>query len=241
VNDYRTSHLDPDCPRRFDGHYVYGHGKLYWEHFERPYLEGLFARLGRQAPGRYLDFACGTGRIMQLAAPHFAETVGIDVSQPMLDEARRRVPAARLICADVLEQPVSVGTFRVVSLFRFFLAAQHDLRAGVLRWLRDVIEEDGVLVLNNHLNRHSLTGLRHRVSNRLHGRPGAPPAERDVRALVGGCGFEIVDAYGFGVIPPWIDGRRLPSGLLLAVERRLGSSRTLQRVAKDRIYVCRPR
>jgi len=240
VNDYRSSHLATECPTQFEGHYIHGHGHLYWKHFERPYLEKLFARLGREYPGRYLDFACGTGRILELAWPHFIETVGIDVSEAMLAEGRRRVPAARLIQVDVMTDPPDVGTFQVISLFRFILSAEDHLREGVLRWLRTAIAPGGVLVVNNHLNGWSITGLRHRLRNVIHGRPGGPPTERHMETLLRRCGFEIVEAYGFGVIPPWRDTRRFPSAPLLRLERLLGASQTLQKYAKDRIYLCRP-
>lgn len=240
MKDYRSSHLEARCPAEFESHYIRGHGHLYWNHFERPYLEKLFARLGRECPGRYLDFACGTGRIMELASAHFIETVGIDVSEPMLAEARRRIPTARLIQADVMTNPPDVGSFQVISLFRFILSAEDHLREGVLNWLRTVIAPDGVLVVNNHLNRWSFTGLRHRLRNVIHGRPGGPPTERHMETLLRRCGFEIVEAYGFGIIPPWRPTRRAPSASLLRLERILGASEWLQTHAKDRIYLCRP-
>ena len=240
MNDYRSSHLHPQCPAQFDGHYITGHGHLYWNHFERPYLEKLFARLGREHPGRYLDFACGTGRIMELAWPYFTETIGIDVSEAMLAEARRRVPSARLVQVDVMTDPVDVGTFSVISLFRFILSAEDHLREGVLRWLRTVVSSDGVLVVNNHLNRWSVTGWQHRLRNVVRGKPGGPPTEQYMERLFRRCGFEIAEAYGFGIIPPWRNTRPALSAQLLRAERILGSSRTLQGYAKDRIYVCRP-
>jgi SAM-dependent methyltransferase len=240
VSDYRSSHLDARCPAQFDSHYVHGRGHLYWNHFEKPYLEKLFARLGREYPGRYLDFACGTGRIMELASPHFAETVGIDVSEAMLAEARRRIPSAHLIQVDVMTNPPDVGLFQVISLFRFILSAEDHLREGVLNWLRTVIAPDGVLVVNNHLNHWSFTGIRHRLRNVVHGRPGGPPTERHMETLLRRCGFEIVEAYGFGIIPPWRPRRWSPSAALLRLERILGASERLQAHAKDRIYLCRP-
>lgn len=240
MKDYRSSHLDAQCPAQFEGHYIHGHGHLYWNHFERPYLETLFSRLGRECPGRYLDFACGTGRILELASPHFIETVGIDVSPAMLSEARRRFPTAKLIQVDVMTDPPHVGTFQVISLFRFILSAEDHLREGVLQWLRTVIASDGVLVVNNHLNRWSITGLRHRLRNVVRGRPGGPPTEQHMETLLRRCGFEIVEAYGFGIIPPWRHTRRSPSTLLLRLERLLGGSKRLQAYAKDRIYLCRP-
>lgn len=240
MTDYRSSHLDPRCPGQFDGHYVTGHGHLYWNHFERPYLEKLFERLGREHHGRFLDFACGTGRIMELAYPHFIETVGIDVSEAMLSEARRRIPNARLIHVDVMTDPPDVGKFQVISLFRFILSAEDHLREGVLEWLRTVIAPDGVLVVNNHLNHWSISGLRHRLRNVVRGRRGGPPTERHIDNLFRRCGFEIVEAYGFAIIPPWRNTRLFPSTPLLRLERLLGASRRLQRHAKDRIYICRP-
>lgn len=240
MNDYRSSHIVPDCAARFDGHYTRGRGHLYWQNFEKPYLEKLFARLGQEYPGRYLDFACGTGRILQLGFPHFIESVGIDVSEVMLAEARRKVPGARLIQTDVMVTPPDVGIFNVISLFRFILSAEQHLREGVLRWLRSVIAPDGVLVLNNHLNRWSILGIIHRMDNIIHGGRGGPPADKHVEMLLQRCGFAVFERYGFGVIPPWRNRRLFPSITFLYLERLLGKSKTLQNYTKDRIYLCHP-
>ena len=240
MTDYRQSHLAANCADRFDGHYSHGRGQLYWEAFERPYLERLFVRLGREHPGRYLDFACGTGRILELGAPHFREAVGIDVSSVMIAEARSRVPRARLIEADVLDAPPDLGTFTVISLFRFVLSAEPWLRNGVLRWLRSIIATSGVLIVNNHLNRRSATGLVHRTQHALRGRRWTSPDDREIESLLAECGFKVTERFGFGVVPPWRDRRLVPSSALLSIERALASRPALQRFAKDRIFVCAP-
>lgn len=41
------------------------------------------------APQRVLDFGCGVGRVLLAMAERIPEAVGVDVSQAMLDEARR--------------------------------------------------------------------------------------------------------------------------------------------------------
>ncbi|MGH7801661.1 MAG: class I SAM-dependent DNA methyltransferase [Thermodesulfobacteriota bacterium] len=240
MNDYRSSHLAQECASKFDRHYTSGRGHLYWQNFEKPYLEKLFTRLGKEYPGRYLDFACGTGRILQIGFPHFIDSVGMDISEVMLAEARRRVPGARLIQTDVMLDPPDVGKFNVVSLFRFILSAEHHLRGGVLHWLRSVITPDGVLVLNNHLNRRSILGIIHRMDNTIHGRRGGPPADKDVEILLQRCGFRVFERYGFGVVPPWRNRGLFPSTPLLYLEHLLGKSKTLQNYAKDRIYLCHP-
>lgn len=38
---------------------------------------------------RALDFGCGVGRLSRVMAPMFREVVAVDISRPMLDEARR--------------------------------------------------------------------------------------------------------------------------------------------------------
>jgi hypothetical protein len=77
------------------------------------------------------------------------------------------------------------------------------------------------------------------MRNVVRGKRGGPPTEQHMTALLRRCGFEIVDAYGFGVIPPWRDTPRAPSRSLLRLERFLASSKWMQAHAKDRIYVCR--
>lgn len=241
--DYRQSHVNPGKGSRYDALYAPGRAlALYWDHFERPYLEAQFRREKEARPdGRYLDFACGTGRILNVGARYFDDATGIDVSEVMLDLARAKVPAARIVRADVLTEPVEVGTFDVITLFRFLLRAG-DLRDEVLRWLRSVIREDGTLIVNNHRNAHSIRGVVYRIKHLFH--PDAFRNElltdRQVEALLRHCGFEVVEKFGFGSVPSFRGNLLVPPRLLLAVERRLTGSGRLAQFAKNRIYVCRP-
>jgi ubiquinone/menaquinone biosynthesis C-methylase UbiE len=242
--DYRESHINPGRGAAYDR--LYRHGTaldFYWRHFERPYLDALFHGLHRKYPhGRYLDFACGTGRLLELGASRFEACVGIDVSQSMLVKARHKVPQAHIVQADVLTTPVDVGTFDVVTLFRFLLRAGPDLREGVLRWLRGVIKDDGTLIVNNHRNAYSMRGLVYRVASTI--RPDGFEHElltdQQVEALLRRCGFRIVDRFGFGMVPSLRGRLLLPEGVLLPLERRASRSAAFDRVAKNRIYVCRP-
>jgi ubiquinone/menaquinone biosynthesis C-methylase UbiE len=238
---YGDSHIAPACADDYDAHYARGRGYFYWQFFEKPYLDRLFARLGKEFPGRYLDFACGTGRILQLGAPYFSESVGIDVSETMLAAARRRAPAARLIRADVAVAPPEVGVFNVISLFRFLLNAEDGLRQIVLGWLRRVIAPQGVLVVNNHLNRSSIAGLSLRLRN-LASRSRRSPvlSESEVEKLMHDNGFRIFERYGFGFFPPTRFHRILPLGWLASLERRIQRVRALEARTQDRIYLCRP-
>jgi SAM-dependent methyltransferase len=241
--DYRQSHVNPGKGGRYDALYAPGSAlAFYWEHFERPYLEAQLGRVKLARPdGRYLDFACGTGRILEVGASYFGDVTGIDVSEVMLEVARAKVPAARIVRADVLTEPVDVGTFDVITLFRFLLRAG-DLRDEVLHWLRGVIRDDGTLIVNNHRNAHSIRGVLYRIKHSIH-----PDAfrndlltDRQVEAMLRRSGFEVVEEFGFGSVPSFRGNLLAPRRVLIALERRLTGSGRLAQFAKNRIYVCRP-
>jgi SAM-dependent methyltransferase len=241
--DYRQSHVNPGKGSRYDALYAPGSAlAFYWDHFERPYLEAQFGR-GKQAhpDGRYMDFACGTGRILEVGARYFEDVTGIDVSEAMSDLARAKVPSARIVRADVLAEPVDVGTFDVITLFRFLLRAG-DLRDEVLCWLRGVIRDDGLLIVNNHRNAYSIRGLVYRIGERIHpdGFGNELLTDRQVETMVRRCGFEVVEEYGFGSVPSFRGKLLAPPRVLMPLERRLAGSGRLAQFAKHRTYVCRP-
>lgn len=242
--DYRQSHVNPGRGFFYDRLYSPGTAlNFYWQHFERPYLASRFATIASEHPdGRYLDFACGTGRILSVGAGYFRDATGIDVSPAMSSLARAKVPSATILEADVLTEDLDLQAFHVATLFRFLVRAGH-LREGVLRWLRGVIADDGVLIVNNHRNANSIRGYAYRL-RRLLGRSSAPPeilSDEEVRALVRTTGFEPVEDFAFGYIPSFRGHLLLPQRILLPLERRLASSPRLRRFAKNRIYICRPR
>jgi SAM-dependent methyltransferase len=241
--DYRRSHLGERRGVTYDELYRPGSAlAFYWDQFERPFLEAAFADLSAAHPGgRYLDFACGTGRILQVAAPYFGSAVGIDVSEGMLARAREKVPGARLVCADVLTEPVDVGTFDVITVFRFILRAGPELREAALRWLRGVISEGGTLIVNNHRNAHSQRGIAYRIQTaiRPNGFKDELLSDAQVQQLLARCGFEIVRTYGFGGVPSLRGRLIVPPRALARIERWWTEHRTA-RFSKNRIYVCRP-
>ena len=242
--DYRESHVNEGRGSAYDRLYRRG-GALafYWEHFERPYLDEMFSKVRRRYHGgRYLDFACGTGRILKVGAGHFADATGIDVSDEMLVKARHKAPGARVIRADVLADPIDVGKFDVVTLFRFLLRAG-KLREPVLGWLRGVIKDGGTLIVNNHRNAYSLRGMAYRVATTLrpNGFENDLLTDSEMKSLLERSGFTIVERYSFGVVPSFNGRMLLPPSLVLAFERLARRNGLLGGVAKNRIYVCHPR
>ena len=123
-------------------------------------------RLHQRGIPRYLDFACGTGRITSLVSPFAGESIGVDVSESMLQAARLKCPAVRFIKADVTQERVDLGLFDLITAFRFFgnaaiLTSPSPGSRGC--------SPDGSLIINNHRNPRSLSALLHRTTGGNHG------------------------------------------------------------------------
>jgi len=72
-----------------------------------------------EAPARVLDIGTGTGAVAALAAARFpnADVVGVDVSERMIEQARRKVGArVRFHVADAERLPFADDSFELVTL-----------------------------------------------------------------------------------------------------------------------------
>ncbi len=166
-----------------------------------------------------IDFACGTGRILQFLAARTHDVIGVDVSPAMLEVARRRCPDARLVEGDVTLNPeLLTETADVVTAFRFLLNAEPPLRSAALEWMRDRLAPAGVLIVNFHLNPRSLRGQYLRLRR-------APEVNliglTEARRLLTDHGLTVRRVRGYSYLPYRRDGSRL---LLPGVRRRIEES-----------------
>jgi ubiquinone/menaquinone biosynthesis C-methylase UbiE len=116
-----------------------------------PYARDLAARIP-SSTRRLLEIAAGTGRVthhLLATLPDDAELVATDLNQPMLDEARRRLPddpRLRLQVADAQALPFDDATFDVVAC-QFGLMFMPD-KPLALREMRRVLRRGGTLLLS---------------------------------------------------------------------------------------------
>ncbi len=92
------------------------------------------------APGRALDAACGTGAVTQQLLARGHDVVGVDVSEGMLARARRAVPGACFMAADITTLPLpdddvdhvvcSLALAHLDDLRPFFAEAARVMRPG---------------------------------------------------------------------------------------------------------------
>ena len=164
-SDYRQSHLERGAD--YDAALVHDPFDAFLAARERALLLEAVAREFPQGIRRYLDFACGTGRITQLVAPLAAQSYGVDVSETMLAQARAKCPGTTFLLRDLTHEPAGIEPVQLVTAFRFFGNAQDELRQDAIRAIHDVLAERGILILDNHRNPWTVRqGIRRLVGDR---------------------------------------------------------------------------
>lgn len=241
VTDYRNSHTQVGKGAVYDCR-LYAEDSAHtslW-HLESQYLSDLIERL---VPGKnkYLDFACGTGRIIASFAECFNEADGIDISEPMLALARAKKLKAELIQGDITKDANIVGDgYDLITAFRFFLNAQDSLRREVITILAEKLAPDGILVFNIHNSKPSLLWLQNSFMNIFKTAKVKSMSRRQVNELLKDTPLQIVETTAFGIIPKAAHIILKPR-LWRWLDRTLRKCRFLQNIGSDVIYVCRRR
>lgn len=186
----------------------------------------------------FVDFACGTGRIMEFVGHRFNSPTGIDVSAPMLDLARSRSPQALLIQGDVTVDPdLAPGPFDLITAFRFFLNAEPPLRTQVLTWMRKSLRPGGAVVANFHLNPASLRGRYLRLRTARASRP-TMMSINEACNLFSGHGFTVCQVLGYSFLPYRREGTTMLAPYVRRlVETHLAGKRMMLPVAGSFIVV----
>jgi len=238
--DYRDSHKSPGTGEQYDktAHEAPLRA-LTWAWEQRVLRRIIETRLaGREI--QYLDFACGTGRIIRFLEDRVVGATGVDVSESMMAVARKRTRKANLLLADITRSDVLDGRrFDLITAFRFFPNAQADLRREALSALVRHLDDDGYLVFNNHLQGSSLSFRILRLWARCRGcLPGTGMRMEEVQSLLAGSGLRILDSYHWGVIPATDEHMPLPRSWLAAIEDGLSRCRVFRSLAQNVIFVC---
>jgi SAM-dependent methyltransferase len=95
----------------------------------RPVYLAAFDRAGMRAGTEYLDVGCGAGLALEISALRGARAHGLDAADPLLEIARRRVPAADIRHGDIEVLPFSDGRFDLVTGFNAFQYAGNPVLA----------------------------------------------------------------------------------------------------------------
>jgi ArsR family transcriptional regulator len=151
--------------------------------------------------GRLLDIGTGTGRVLELLAPHFRQALGIDASKAMLALARSRLAHSGLThCAvrqaDMYRLPLGDASFDTAVLQMVLHYAEDP--AGAVAEAARVLTPGGRLIVID-LGPHARDDL---VSKRAHRWPGFTDAA--INQLLTNAGLDPGDAV---TIPGPLDVR----------------------------------
>jgi SAM-dependent methyltransferase len=187
---------------------------------------------------RYLDFACGTGRILSYLEGDMKESVGVDNSKEMLKIASSKVSKSKLVLGDITAHDVLKGSeFDLITAFRFFLNAEPSLRDDALRVLVPKLAPDGVFIFNIHGNSFSYR-IFIVVWYALFGRHLNHVSHLGIRRMIKSHGIKIVRMYGFGIVPKVLY-RFLPKRLLYSLDRMFAKIPVLKFFSYNLIFVCK--
>jgi predicted TPR repeat methyltransferase len=199
--DYRTTHVGGESWAKDYDAKLFSPGSFDAAMWERE--QQLLDRIVQHHVARresYLDFACGTGRVLSHVERHFQTAVGLDISDTMLAAARKRVRTATLVEGDATRDPAVLDgrRFDFITAFRFFLNAQPSLRDDAMAFLASTLkDEHSRLLFNVHGNRHSTRALV-AAKARITREQFASMTARESIELAARHGLEVVAWYGIG-------------------------------------------
>lgn len=215
---------------------------------ERDSVRSALSPFRRASFGRHLDFACGTGRATGYVEEFVESTVGVDVSDAMLDRARDKFPQARFFRIDVMADPLVLrpyGVFDLATIWRFIAPAEPELRVAAATAVAGALADGALLMVNNNANRTSLHWLALVIRSLVRGNPlpssKAGPgsiSHSQLCALLRDAGFRVIATKGICYLPEQLT-RRLPSWSWVPVERLLGRLNLGSRYAVNQLVLAR--
>ena len=237
LDDYRYSHMAKGKGQNYDNSFrKYSYRNILWS-LEKKILENILRDNFSNKKVNYLDFACGTGRVISHLCDKVGNATGVDISNEMLKVARINVKNAVLIEADITNKDVLGETkFDLITAFRFFPNAQSELREEAIKLLAKHLKNDGVLVLNNHRNASSLY---FRVLSLLNkSNEGEGMTEEDIHKLLDSACLKIKKKYGIGILPIVDNYSKVPKFIVLYFEKIFMNLGLFKKLCQNNIYVC---
>ena len=196
-------------------------------HASGPDLEWIVESAALNGSERVLDVATGGGHTAFALAPHAAEVVALDLTQPMLEVARKEAQARGLtnisyVAGDAHELPFAAESFDVVTCRH---APHHFPRVqqAISEWVR-VLKPGGKLLLVDSASPeeaeaaavlHEIETLRDPSHMRNHN-------ISEWKAYLDAAGLRVSNALEWGLfldIPTWTQRMRTPPESVATIER----------------------
>jgi ubiquinone/menaquinone biosynthesis C-methylase UbiE len=198
---------EDDIAEEYDDKRFSGGGR----YIDRREKEAVLDALTPLEDKRILEVACGTGRFTVMLADRGADIVGMDISEAMLEQGRRKAAATGVegelsfMQGDAGRIPFPDDHFDAVFAMRFFHLAPDP--EGFIKEMRRVTKEQVFFDTFNRYSARSMYNWALPMGSRLY-------SDREARELAVGAGLEIADVEHDFV---------LPYGFYRAISKRVAS------------------
>ena len=198
---------EDDIAEEYDDKRFSGGGR----YIDRREKEAVLDALSPLEDKRILEVACGTGRFTVMLADRGADIVGMDISEAMLEQGRRKAAATGVegelsfMQGDAGRIPFPDDHFDAVFAMRFFHLAPDP--EGFIKEMRRVTKEQVFFDTFNRYSARSMYNWALPMGSRLY-------SDREARELAVGAGLEIADVEHDFV---------LPYGFYRAISKRVAS------------------
>lgn len=117
-----------------------------------PQEEIAVDRYFRQSGASVLDVGCGTGRVANSLHERGFDVTGIDISKPLIEEARKQFPDIDFRIADICDSglPAEGFDYAIFSYFGLDYVLPEERRKRALRELYRVLKPSGILAFSSH-------------------------------------------------------------------------------------------
>jgi SAM-dependent methyltransferase len=150
-----------------------------------PYLVRFVEALPPSA--KVLDLGCGAGSVSELLSARGLDVTGIDISERQIELARRRVPKATFLVADM--QGLQDGHFSIEGIVSFYAIfhVRREAHSQLFRVLRSFLRPGGMLLVT--MGEAAWEGIEDYL--------GAPMfwshfGREENRAIIEAAGFEVI-------------------------------------------------
>lgn len=122
-------------------------------------IKKIVKRFSQPSKITHLDIATGSGRIIKKLEHFFNGSIGLDTSKRMMEFAKSETRISNFFRSDSENLPYTANSFNVVTCFRLFINLSKTGKKKFLSECKRIIDDQGILVVDNHCNKISVTGL----------------------------------------------------------------------------------
>jgi ubiquinone/menaquinone biosynthesis C-methylase UbiE len=122
-------------------------------------IKNISRHISQPSKLTHLDIATGSGRIIGQLESFFKRSMGLDTSKEMIEFAKSEAKISSFFRGDSENLPFNANSFDMVTCFRLFINLSKTGRKKFLLDCKRILTDQGILVVDNHCNKISITGI----------------------------------------------------------------------------------